>query len=382
MITRLFQRAFVLLVLVLLPAVPHAQGLGELPPVKTSRKPPAGPTPRPKTTPTPKPKTTPKPTPTPRPTPTPPVSYRREPAAVPPVSFNQATAGRLDPQTAGRISATSYYDEYRLMATTADLFTIQLETSDPSLAVQIFDQQQAGQPIQRDPQTNDFKLATPGSTLPADGEYRVRVLGTIADAKAPAISYTLNIRRSGLTEEGYMARLEQIVRAFNSSDVKNADEAITRIEELVAADPNRPKGYETLAVAHLYYRKDLTKAVSLMEKAIKLGGAAMFKVTHDSQWRRPEKKGDVIEFPDLRTSWLYIRPDQVTLIDTTDPQKIHFSLGGKQIKEINRVGPSPLINIRPQGRGLRPFLLHPITRNVAEAEIMVNMIKSYVLKQN
>jgi len=382
MTTRLFQRIFILLALsFVISASSRAQGLGDLPPVKTVKpKTTTTTTTRAKPTPTPKTKATPKPTP--KPTPTPPVSYKRDPATIPQISFNLATAGNLDPQTSGRITATGYYDEYKLTATNADLFTIQLQTSDPSLTVQIYDGSQAGQPIQKDPQSGEFKLTTPGNTLPADGEYRVRVLGTIPEEKASAVAYTLNIKRSGLTEEGYTARLQQIVTAFNSSGGKDADEAISRIEELIAIDPNKSKAYETLAAAYLYHRKDLAKAVNLMEKAIKLGGSAMFKVTHDSQWRRPEKKGDGIEFPDLRTSWLYIRPDQVTLIDTADPQRIYFSVGSRQIKEVNRVNQTPLIAIKPPGLRAKPYLIHPSTRNQAEAEVIVNMIKSYVLKQN
>jgi hypothetical protein len=384
MMTRLLQGVILLALTSLCPITSEAQGLGDLPPVTKTTKPKSPtptPPPRPRITPTPRPKATPRTAANVKPTPTPPVSYRRDPATISPISFNQATAGNLDPQHSGRITATDYYDEYKLNAGSADLFTIQLQTADPALTVQIYDSNQSGQPILKDPQNSEFRLATPTGTLPGDGEYRVRVLGVIADPKASAVPYTLNIKRTGLTEEGYMLRLEQIVKAFNSSGGQNADDTILKIEELIAADPNKPKGYETLGVAYLYHRKDLTKAVSTMEKAIRLGGAAMFKVAHDSQWRKPERKGEILEFPDLRTSWLYIRPDQATLIDTTDPQRIYFSGGVKQFKEINRVGGSALITVRQNGRGTKPFLLLPVTRNAAEAEVIINMIKSYVLKQ-
>jgi hypothetical protein len=39
----------------------------------------------------------------------------------------------LDPSKSGQISAVSYYDEYKLKATDSDLFTIQLETTEPAL---------------------------------------------------------------------------------------------------------------------------------------------------------------------------------------------------------------------------------------------------------
>lgn len=377
MIARLFQLTFLALILVCLSApVVMAQGLGELPTVtkkksSASRKNPAAT----------KPKSSSKTAPAAKPAP-PPVNYLRDPVTIPPVSFNQAINGQLDPQTSGRITATNYYNEYKLTATTADLFTIQLETTDPSLNVQIYDSNQSGQPILKDPQTNEFKLSTPEGLLPADGDYHVRVLGTIAEEKAPAVSYTLHIKRSGLTEEGYETRLEQIVRAFNTPGGATPDETISRVEELIAIDPTRPKGYETLAVAYLYHRKDLARAVGLMEKAIKLGGAATFRVTHDSQWRKPERTGNGLDFPEPRTSWLSIRPDQATLVDIGNAERIYFSFGRRQIKDVDRVRSSPLITVRMQGRGAKQFLFRPVTRDVSEAEIIVNMIKSYVLKAN
>ena len=384
MMTPLLRRIFFLLTFACVASIAaQAQGLGDLPPVKTPKpKIPTPTTPRPRITPTPKPKAIPKSTPTPKLVPTSPVSYKRAPATLPQLSFNQPTAGNLDPKTSGRITATSFYDEYKLTATGADLFTIQLQTSNPSLAVQIYDNNQAGQPILKDPQSGDFKLNTPNSTLPGDGEYRVRVLGTIAEEKSPAIAYTLNIKRSGLTEEGYTARLQQIVTAYNSAGGKNAEETISKIEELIAADPNKAKGYETLAAAYLYNRNDQVKAVSFMETAIKLGGAAMFKVTHDSQGRRPEKKGDGFEFTELRTSWLYIRPDQITLIDTADSQRIYFSVGGKQLLEVSRIGQVPMITIKQSAPRSKPYLIRPVTKNQAESDIIVNLIKNYVLRKN
>ncbi len=381
MMTQLLRRIFILLTFALvISTAARAQGLGDLPPVRPVKpKPPAPVTTRPKTTPTPKPKAT----PTPKPTPTPLVSYRRTPATIPPISFNLATAGNLDPQTSGRITATSFYDEYKLTATSADLFTIQLQTSDPSLTVQIYDNNQAGQPILRDPQSGEFKLKTPNSTLPTDGEYRVRVLGTIAGEKSPAIAYTLNLKRLGLTEEGYLTRLQQIVTAFNSAGGKNADETISKIEELIALDPARPKGYETLAAAYLYHRNDLTKAVSLMEKAISLGGAAMFKVTHDSQWRKHRKKpGDDFNWEDQRTSWLAISAGEVSLKKSENLNESYFSIGKALIKEVDRINPTPLVRIVLPGPRNRPYIFLPVSRSQQEAEVIVNLIKSHVTQRN
>lgn len=302
------------------------------------------------------------------------VNYVREPKVIPQISFNVAVEGKLDPQTSGRITATSFYDEYKLTATTADLFTIRLETSDPSLNIQVYDSNRHGLVIRR---AGDFEWDTPDKTLPTDGEYRVRVLKADASDKAPAIAYTLNVKRTGLTEQGYQARLEQITKAFNASEGKNASEAIAGIEELVRIDPKKPRGYEMLGVLWLYYGQDLNKSVGLMEQAIRLGGAATFQVAHDIQGRKFDKK----DVAGLRKSWLSIRPDQAVLMDINS-QSTYLSIGGKQIREINRSGSSPMIEIKQSTKGSKPFWLQPVSGNAQEAETIANMLKAYVQKQN
>lgn len=301
------------------------------------------------------------------------VNYAREPEATPQLSFNVAVEGRLTPQTSGRITATSFYDEYKLTATAADLFTIRLETPDPSLQIQIFDSNHQGLPIRR---AGDFEWEMPDKTLPADGEYRVRILKTDASDKAPAIAYTLNINRTGLTEQGYQTRFEQIIKAFNASEGKNAREAIAGIEELVRLDPKKSRGYEMLGVLWLYHGQDLNKAVGLMEQAIRLGGAATFQVAY-TQGRKPDKK----DVANLSKGWLSIRPDQAEMADLNS-QRRYFSISGKQVREINRSGSSPLIEIKPSTKGSKSYWLQPVSENVQEAETISNMLKTYVQKQN
>ena len=308
-------------------------------------------------------------------------NLQREPATIAPVAFSQLTEGNLDPQSSGRLSASSYYDEYTLKATSADLFTIQLQTAHPDLAVQVFDQNRAGLPILKDPRTGEFRLDTPGGTLPGDGEYHVRVIGSIAEAKAGPVPYTLKLNRTGLTEAGYQVRVQQIVSTFNAPATKNVDETIKALEQLTSEDPNRPQAYEYLGMVYLYDRHDLAKAVGLMGQAMKLGGAATFRVAYDTQWRRPVRRaGENFVFEDPRVSWLKLQPGQITLLDPTDAQRTVFSHSGKQIKEINRVGATPLIMVRAIGTR-KPYFFGPSSKDQGEAEVIVNMIKDYVLQK-
>jgi hypothetical protein len=378
MMTRPFRWTTLLASLLLFSLPVRAQESG-LPPLP---KPKAKPTPSPKTAATPKPKSSANPKSTAKESPLAPANLRREPARIPTITFNQVAEGNLDPKTSGRISQHSYYDEYALTATTADIFTIQLQTSAPQLAVQVFDRSQTGLPILKDPRTSEFRLDTAGGTLPADGEYRVRVLGAPIEAQSSPIAYTLKINRTGLTEAGYQARLQQIVTAFRSPGPKEVDEAITKLTELTQADPNRPPAYEMLGVLYLYHRNDVAKAVSSMEQSLKLGGSATFRVTHDSQWRRPvRKQGENFDWEEQRLSWLKIRPGQVTLIDVTDARRISFSLGSQQIKEIKLNAPSPIFTITPAGPRSKPYFFSAGTRLRAEAEVIINMINDYVRKK-
>lgn len=330
--------------------------------------------PKPRVAPTPKRTPTPVSKKTPTPTPTPNLPLSREPQTVPPVSFNQSVEGRLDPQTSGRLSQHGYYDEYAFTASSADLFSIKLETNDQNLAVQIFDQNRSGLVLLRNPE-NVFTLEPPG-TLPADGDYHVRVVGTLADAKGGPVPYTLKINYLGLTKAGYQARLEQIVNHFNQA--KNVDEAVTGLEQLTRANPSEPQAYEYLGL--IYARKDLAKAASLMEQAIKLGGAAMFEITHDNKWNEPRGRGENLLWDDPRNRWLQIRPGQLVLVEPGDPKLVPLSLDGPRIKEVRRVGASAVITIKPVGPG-KPYFFRPTTRNPTESELIINLIKTYVQRK-
>lgn len=357
----------------LFPAV-LAQGSGDLPSTPKGKARPA----RPKPTPPPKAvepvKEAAKPA----------VVTRREPASTPPIAFNQNASASLDPEKSGQISAGNYYDEYLLTATSGDIFTIQLQTADPSLSVQVFDQDRAGLPILKDPRTSEFRLGTPGGTLPGDGEYRVRVLGVIPDPKTGPVGYTLKVNRTGLTDAGYQARLQEIVAAFNSPETKNVEEAIGRLEQLSRDDPPRPGAYEMLGVIYLYHQPNLEKAAGLMEQAIKLNGAATFKVTHDTALgRRPVKKPDgQFDWVEPRAAWLKIRNDQVSLGDAENAQQVVFSLSGQQVKELTltRVSSLPLVSLKAHGQA-KPYLINPGTKAQPESDLIMRLIRTHVIKK-
>ena len=331
-----------------------------------------------------------KPKPKPKPTPTPTAVRREEPvvppssrppAKVPPIVFNQLVTAALDPQTSGIITTGIYYDDYTLTASEADIFTIMLQTPDPRVNVQIYGKNGQGLPTLRDPRSSEFKLDTPGGTLPEAGECRVRVYGVISDVASGSVGYTLRLNRTGLTEEGYRDRLSAITDAYRQSN--NVDEAISKLEQLVHDDENQPGAYEMLGVLYLYQRNELNKAEAAMDKAIKLKGAAIFSVTYDpTLGRKPIKKPDgKYDWAESRIAWLRVEPDRLTLADSEKENEFVFSMNGAQIKEIAAGKPTnaPVhILLRPVAQQKAPFLFSPNTKSVNESELILKFIRQYV----
>lgn len=330
----------------------------------------------------PAPKTPPKPKPTPKPVRDEPVAppSARPPASVEPIAFNQLLTGSLDPKTSGQIKAGIYYDEYLMQGSDDDLFTIFLQSPSPALTVQVYDSQAHGLATLRDPRSGEFKLDSQGGTLPSSGEYRIRVVGVVAD-NAPPTGYTLRLNRTGLTETGYQEKLQSIILAFNSPETKNVDETIAKLENLVDQDGNQPGGYELLGVMYLYHRSDVTKATAAMENAIRLKGAAVFRVVHDPVLgRAPRKKSDgTYDWVESKTSWLRIQPDHLALADMTNEQEMVFSLTSSQIKEAlpSKVGTLPIISLKTPSQ-VKGYSFSPGSKGQAEADLIMKMLRTYV----
>lgn len=344
----------------------YAQGgSGKLPPL-----------PKPKTTPTPKPRASATPKPNTSVTST---NLFREPANIPPITFNQSADGNLDPKTAGRQTQNSYYDEYALTALGGELLTIQLQSANTTLAVQVLDKEKNGLAILKDPRTGEFKLDTPdGGLPPGDGEYRVRVQIPNVEASAAPIAYTLKLNLTGVTDDGYHARLQQLIIAFNASDDKGADVAITKLEQLARDEPRKSGAYERLGMLYLYHRHDLTQALTQMEQAIKLGGAAIFQISHDSQWRQPATKGKAVTWKDQRGGLLNIRSEQIEITDSNGASLL--STSGRQIKEIKPLKDAPVIEIKEGARNQSRYFA-PSSNDQAEVEAIINLIKTHVLRK-
>lgn len=307
-----------------------------------------------------------------------PSSLTRRPANTPTLVFNQPVIASLEAQGTGRLATGHYYNEYVLSAKASDLLMIQFQPDSNPLSLHLYDQARAELPVVKDSMTGDYRLDTPTGTVPADGEYRVRVLN-LADEKKAIGAYSLKIVRTGMTEAAYEARLQAISSHFKAGETASVDEAIKQLDELITEDANKPGAYELLGVLHLYYKNDSAKAVSQMERAIKLGGAAMFKVSYDSQWRRPKRTGGGFVWEDPRTAWLRVQEGKAVLADMSNPNLTISTLQGTQINKLERLPIAPVIVVQTMPRLVVQF--SPASKNGAEADLIVKLLQSYVSKK-
>lgn len=308
------------------------------------------------------------------------VVVAKEPAKVAPIAFDQPLEGKIEAQTAGRIPPNVYYQDYVLTGTDADLFNIQISSLHASLKVELLDANKIMVPLKRNESSGEYHLNTPDQILPADGEYRVRVSVAPSPTLAAPVLFTLKINHLGLTAAGYKNRLEQIVKGFNPQKV---EESIGQLERLSQDDPKQAGAYEYLGLLYNEFQKDQVKGSAAMMQAIKLGGSAIFKVAHDSQWRRPsrDRQNQRMSFPDLRTSWVKISSTQLTISDFNTIDKPMLTITKAQLKEANRFGQTSVLVIKHSNKLVKPDTINFALTTPNEADQVLDVIKGNLLRK-
>ncbi len=325
-----------------------------------------------------------KPTPAPKPRPTTPKPATTT-VAVAPVTltlvFNQDANGRLDPKGSEKAAGGSLFQEYILNAKSDEVLVFRLQSENPALGLQLLDADKKEVALSKDAASGEFKINSQTGALPADGEYRLRVSGA-ASGKA-AIPYSVKVNRLGLTGSSYQERFNSIYAAYAALPEGTSTgllyETLAKLEELAAADENRATTFELLGIIYLYNKHDAAKAGQAMEQAIKLKGAAVVKISYDSQWRRMARlKTGRFDWEDARTGWLRIRPGQIALTDPSN--KTLATLNGTQIKELSKIltANSNLVTITAENVR-KPFIFAPGSGQQAEADLVIKLIQNYVM---
>ncbi|MFN0108750.1 MAG: tetratricopeptide repeat protein [Blastocatellia bacterium] len=315
----------------------------------------------------------------PKPTPTPKGGAKAPAKAAAPVTptltFDQEAKGKLDPRGSEK-EGGNLIEDHILNAKSEDLLIFQIQSAETSLALQIRDKDKNEVAIAKDAKTGDFKISSPGGGLPADGEYRVRVVGAVSKTAVP---FSLKVVRVGLTPNVYNDRFNQIVINYRESDPASVDETLTKLEELTKADSSKPGAFELLGIIYLYNKPDIAKAEQAMDQAIKLNGAAVVKITYDGQWRRMAKlRSGKFGWQDARSGWLRIRPGQV---EVTDPaNKVLATVSGAQITELSKIltANSNLITVTGERR---QFVFEPGSGKQQEADLVIKLVQTHVMKR-
>lgn len=311
------------------------------------------------------------------PTPKPGTKAPAKPAApvTPTLAFDQEVKGRIDPRGSEKATGGGLFEDHILNAKSDDLLTFQLLSAEANLSLQILDKDKIEVPVARN-QAGAFKINTPSGGLPADGEYRVRVVGA---AGKTAVPFSLKVVRVGLTPIAYNERFNQIIINYKDSDPASVEETLAKLEELTKADSSKPSAFEFLGIIYLYNKPDIAKAEQAMDQAIKLNGAAVVKISYDSQWRRMARlRNGKTGWEDARTGWLRIRPGQV---EVTDPSnKVLATVPGAQIKELSKIltANSNLITVTGERR---QFVFEPGSGKQEEADLVIKLVQTHVMKR-
>lgn len=315
----------------------------------------------------------------PKPTPTPKggtkTTGRPAVPVTPTLAFDQEAKGKLDPRGSEK-EGGNLVEDHILNAKSEDLLVFQLQSADTNLNLQIRDKDKNEVAVSKDAKTGEFKINAPNGGLPADGEYRVRVVGATSRTAVP---FSLKVVRVGLTPNVYNERFNQIVLNYRESDPASVDETLAKLEELTKADSSKAGAFEFLGIMYLYNKYDIAKAEQAMDQAIKLNGAAVVKISFDGQFRRMAKlRSGKLGWEDSRTGWLRIRPGQV---EVTDPSnKVLATVAGAQIKELSKIltANSNLITVTGERR---QFIFEPGSGKQEEADLVIKLVQTHVMKR-
>lgn len=291
--------------------------------------------------------------------------------------FDEDMKGRLDARGSEKAANGVFFEEFVLNAKSEDLLVFQLQSADVNLGLQIVDKDNADVPLAKDATTGDFGLKTTSGGLPGDGEYRVRVTGSVSGRNSTPFS--LKVNRKGLTVNVYNDRLTQIYSNYRENDPASVDETLAKLEELTKDDGYKSGAFELLGIIYLYNKRDFEKAETAMEQAIKLNGAAVVKITFDAQWRRmTRQRNGKFDWQESRQGWVRIRPGQLIL---TDPgNRTLATVAGSQIREISKILTATRNLVTVTGENARrQFIFEPGSGEQAEADLVIKLIQNHVM---
>jgi len=299
------------------------------------------------------------------------------PPGPPVLTFGVEKQGKLNPKTSKSVSG-SLFEEMILNANSEDslTFRVESESGNPALGLKILDKNNKEVPVAKDPSGN-FKIATSTGGLPANGKYRVRVIGALTEGNA--LTFKLTVNRLGLTTTAFSQRFTKIYNNYRDNDPASVQATVAKLEELVKDDPSHSTAFERLGIIYLEIRKDYEKAEWAMDQAIKVNGEVRIRISYDNKWRQLTKlRSGEIGFEDKRNGWLRIKTGQVTLSDAKDKEVA--LLHGQQIQELSKtlVASNNMITITTANTR-KPYIFAPEGMRQVDADLIVKLIQNHVV---
>lgn len=161
---------------------------------------------------------------------------------------------------------------------------------------------------------------------------------------------------------------DQAVSAMSANDTYRATQLLQQAIEL---DSAQPKAYQLLGFTELYGSNDILAAERSMRAAIEHGGSAVFHVYHDHNG----------SFASYCEGSLFVSRTGVSF--KANDGRDTFETEDENIKEIKTNGfvgaELGAFHIKPKTKinGRDNFNFAPATRQKAEAQLIINLVKSY-----
>ncbi len=295
------------------------------------------------------------------------------------ITLNEAIESRLDSRSSDKIASGHFFQQYDWTARAQDHYSLKLETEDPNFVVQVFDKDNVEIPLSRDMNSGVYSIKTPSGSVPADGDYQVRVSGPIRSRRA--VPFTLTVNRLGLLPNIYNERFQNIILKFRETEPSSVDETLQNLEQLAADDDQKPGAFEFIGIIQLYNKSDFEKAEKAMEQAIKASGAAVIRISHDKQWRKMVKaKNGEFNWQEPQTGWLRIRPGNLLISDYSNRTLARIESG--KVLELSKIltASNNMVSVLADGEK-RPYIFLPGTKQLAEADLVIKLIQMHVMSK-
>lgn len=183
----------------------------------------------------------------------------------------------------------------------------------------------------------------------------------------------LKIKPSATNSNNYDGLVTKAIGLYESE--RNADEAISILNQAVELEPGKYRAYQMLGYVTLYGKKDFKKAEDHMRKAMELGGSAVFRLKHAHDYNFFKKcEGS---FYISNNSVRFEGDDNADTFQVRDSEIVKIDIQGKWsgVFTLKMKGSIFHIVIRDsKGKDEDKYQFSPLTGKDAETKLILRLI--------